>query len=227
VLTVHPTADGVYLGGYFTAVNGQSRLFGAAVDKATGALLPWSFGFNGPVTTITGIPGRLYVGGYFATISGVSRRGLAAFDAVTGALQDWEASVPGLTVMLAGDDQLYLGGSFFAAAYQANPYLAAVFHGTVDVADREVHALRWLRPVQPNPLRERGVVRLSLPIGARVRLELFDLEGRRVGTLLDGVDRAVGEHHVPLDGRGLANGVYFVRLSAGTLRESRRVVVAR
>ena len=74
-----------------------------------------------------------------------------------------------------------------------------------------------LRGVHPNPFNPRTTVELELPRSERVVLEVYDPRGRRVRTLLDEV-RAAGHHEVVFDGvdedgRGLASGTYFVRLT--------------
>jgi hypothetical protein len=86
-----------------------------------------------------------------------------------------------------------------------------------------------LGPVFPNPIREEATIELSLREEASVSLDVFDLTGRRVGTILDGVQPA-GVRLVRWDGRGshgagLAPGIYILRLQAGDLRQSRRVML--
>ena len=80
-----------------------------------------------------------------------------------------------------------------------------------------------LHPSQPNPFTYRTSVHFDLPVGGRVRLEITDIAGRHVRTLVDGVF-APGAHVSEWDGRGdsggLRAGIYFARLEApgGTLR---------
>lgn len=66
----------------------------------------------------------------------------------------------------------------------------------------------------PNPFRSEAALSFAAPQGERVRLEVFDLRGRRVATLFDGPGD--GAEHVaawrPAAGPG---GVYFARLRAG------------
>jgi hypothetical protein len=83
----------------------------------------------------------------------------------------------------------------------------------------------------PNPVRMSTVVRVRGKADARATLEVIDLGGRRVRTLLDGAIPQ-GEFAVTWDGHDEAgaearNGVYFLRLSLGAERTSRRIVVAR
>ncbi len=68
----------------------------------------------------------------------------------------------------------------------------------------------------PNPFNPSTTIRFYLPRTSRVRLEIFDILGRKIRTLVDGV-RPAGEYRVTWDGtdgsaRQLSGGVYFYRL---------------
>ena len=65
----------------------------------------------------------------------------------------------------------------------------------------------------PNP--SRGQVRISYMLSetSAVRLAIYDLMGRQVAILVDGM-RPAGEHDAAWDGSGLSAGVYFYRLEA-------------
>ena len=82
----------------------------------------------------------------------------------------------------------------------------------------------------PNPAADRTTIRFALPTPAQVEMEVFDLLGRQVAVLIDGM-REAGYHDEPFDLRSLASGVYVVRISAKTGSETHRavhrVVVAR
>jgi hypothetical protein len=80
----------------------------------------------------------------------------------------------------------------------------------------------------PNPARTAATVRFAVPDavgpGTDVRLELYDLLGRRVRTVSIGERR--GRQEVRLDVSGLATGAYFLRLkSDGQYRMQRMTVV--
>ena len=70
------------------------------------------------------------------------------------------------------------------------------------------------------------MVGYALPAGGPVRLAVYDLLGREVAVLVDGV-WAAGAYEAVLDGRGLPAGVYVVRLTAGAFVETRRVTLLR
>ena len=83
-----------------------------------------------------------------------------------------------------------------------------------------------LLPSAPNPFAEAARLRYRLPEAATVRLEVFDLLGRKVATLVDG-EQDPGPHEARLDGARLAPGTYFVRLQAGSERLTQRVQVVK
>lgn len=65
----------------------------------------------------------------------------------------------------------------------------------------------------PNPFNPTTVIRFQLPESSEVRLEVYDLLGRRVATLSDGMMQA-GAHTVNFDASGLSSGVYVYRLES-------------
>ncbi len=82
----------------------------------------------------------------------------------------------------------------------------------------------------PNPLAAGSLtLRFSLPAAGRVGLALYDLTGRRVRDLVDGV-LPVGSHELAWDrrdavGRLVPPGVYFARLESGGETATHRVCV--
>ena len=76
----------------------------------------------------------------------------------------------------------------------------------------------------PNPAATRTTLRLQLGTAQPVRIEVFDLLGRRVATLHDGV-LAAGSHPFDLDVRTLPSGIYFARVQGAETQATRRFVV--
>jgi hypothetical protein len=81
----------------------------------------------------------------------------------------------------------------------------------------------------PNPFAATTRIGFALPVTSRVRLDVYDLLGRRVRTLANGF-YPPGEHEVEWDRRtpngALASpGLYFYRMDAGQYRERRRMVI--
>ena len=100
-----------------------------------------------------------------------------------------------------------------------------VLDGVVAI-EEEVSVASGLRlsPPFPNPAQTESVVRLDIGAGQTVRIEVFDLLGRRVRMLYDGVLGA-GSHRVIIPTRELPSGVYVVRVMGERNRQTRRLVV--
>jgi hypothetical protein len=81
----------------------------------------------------------------------------------------------------------------------------------------------------PNPFNKTTTISFSIPQSAKVSLKVFDVQGRLVRTLVDGV-RLAGVHPIVWDrrsngGQSVASGVYFYRLKAPGFEKSRRMVL--
>jgi len=76
----------------------------------------------------------------------------------------------------------------------------------------------------PNPSNGETVINYSLSKSSRVNLSLFDVNGRLVKVLVNGVKEA-GSHTVRLNGGSLTAGVYFYRLQTGNFSAVKRMVV--
>ena len=64
----------------------------------------------------------------------------------------------------------------------------------------------------PNPFNPNTVISYQLPISTEVRLQVFDMLGRKVADLVDGVQSA-GLHSVHFNGSHLSSGVYYYQIS--------------
>jgi hypothetical protein len=83
----------------------------------------------------------------------------------------------------------------------------------------------------PNPFSSSTTIRFSLATQGRVTLEVFDVTGRSVSTLVDGVEHA-GPHSVAWSGqdragRDLPAGVYFYRLTRGNRQITHKMLLLR
>ncbi|MGC8898729.1 MAG: T9SS type A sorting domain-containing protein, partial [Bacteroidota bacterium] len=66
----------------------------------------------------------------------------------------------------------------------------------------------------------------SLPKHSHVTLKVFDVLGRDVATLVDGVMEA-GEHSVVFEADGLPSGVYFAQMNAGNVVQRIKMMVVK
>ncbi|MEX0845385.1 MAG: T9SS type A sorting domain-containing protein [Balneolaceae bacterium] len=63
----------------------------------------------------------------------------------------------------------------------------------------------------PNPFNPTTMISFNLPVNSEVRLEVFDLLGRKVATLVDERMQA-GSHEIQFNAQNLSSGVYFYQL---------------
>jgi hypothetical protein len=82
-----------------------------------------------------------------------------------------------------------------------------------------------LSTARPNPFHRATTIHYNLSHESSVSLVLYDVAGRKVRTLAEGV-RPAGVHRVTVEG-DLPAGVYYYRLQAGGHSEGRRFVVVK
>lgn len=81
-----------------------------------------------------------------------------------------------------------------------------------------------LFPPAPNPAGRASVIRFRIRAPGRVRVDVLDVRGRRIATVLD-EDRAAGLHAVTWSPDGQTGGVYFVRVRGGGSVATRKLVL--
>lgn len=81
-----------------------------------------------------------------------------------------------------------------------------------------------LHPNYPNPFNPATTLQFDLAKAGVVKLAVFDVLGKEVARLVDG-RMSAGAHSVEFDGEKFASGVYFARLSVGSLAMARKMVL--
>jgi len=82
-------------------------------------------------------------------------------------------------------------------------------------------------PLEPNPVRTSATIRFALPATELVNLTVFDLQGRRVASLLSRAVRPAGLNQVSMRADGWRAGVYFCRLEAAGSTATRKFAILR
>jgi hypothetical protein len=73
-------------------------------------------------------------------------------------------------------------------------------------------------------VRESSLVKYTLPESENIRISLFDIQGREVKVLANGL-QAAGEHTIQLDATDLSSGAYFMSLMARKAVITQKVIV--
>jgi hypothetical protein len=119
-----------------------------------------------------------------------------------------------LRILFAG---LPTGHNLVTVTIKGNTTTGAGFRGDVQVdVVSSGSATASTASVSPNPLNPEAMLTFTQSKPGMVRVEMFDVQGRLVRTLVGPTYMAAGYHDVKIDGRGqsgekLASGVYFVR----------------
>jgi hypothetical protein len=76
----------------------------------------------------------------------------------------------------------------------------------------------------PNPFNPSTLIRYQLADAGPVRLSVYDILGREVARLVDGVQQQ-GTHEARFDGGGLSSGVYLYRLQTTGFVQQRKMIL--
>jgi hypothetical protein len=219
----------LYAGGAFASIGGQPRSGLAALDLVTGAATGWDPApgnwdiVSARIRALVGVDSLLYVGGDYGTIGGESRICLAAVDTVTGRTTNWDPGLNGYAWSLAAaDNSLYVGGGFTRAGGLPCSGLA-VF--ALPAAPIGPTISEPALSITPNPSHGGTVARFALPAAGAVRLDVHDLQGRHVATVLQEEALTAGMHDVSIPTATWSDGVYFCCLRFGVTRVTRKLVV--
>ncbi len=228
------SAGKLYVAGVFDTIAGKPRTSLAAVDLVSGAVAAWDPSPSGQVGSIPHYgPPRLYavtslghdifVGGNFSHVGGKPRVGLAVLDDSLGNATDWNPRADEVVWSLFADGStLYVGGKFRTIGGLPTASLAKVSFPTPPGPPAPALALAQSAP---NPARTTAIIHFALPAAGPVTLEVFDVQGRRVATLLNHQMHAAGGHDVLVRADQWGSGAYFYRLETAGLSATRKMVV--
>ncbi len=76
----------------------------------------------------------------------------------------------------------------------------------------------------PNPFNPNTMIRFSVPKSGHVSLEVFDISGKRVSSLLDG-ELKTGSYKFDFNASVLSSGVYFYKLIAAGFTDTKKMVL--
>jgi hypothetical protein len=117
----------LYVGGQFTAIDGNVRNRLAVLDPATGHAQAWNPNANNQVNALAIGATEVYVGGLFSTVGGQPRSRIAAISAATGSATAWDANAGSSIQALAlSGTALYAGGDFLTIGGQGRSRIAAL-----------------------------------------------------------------------------------------------------
>ncbi|MDP8229152.1 MAG: T9SS type A sorting domain-containing protein [Candidatus Electryoneaceae bacterium] len=101
-----------------------------------------------------------------------------------------------------------------------------VDHDAVDKMGHHIPDQITLYPPAPNPFNSQTTVRYALPTAGQVRLDLYDITGRLVTTMVNRY-LTVGEHSTVINGNDMTSGIYIVRMVADGETYTRKIFLVK
>jgi hypothetical protein len=140
----------------------------------------------------------------------------------TGGYQSWGTQGLGQYEMTAGTHLLKT--AFFFGGFNVN-YFDIQYLGPMTVKENGPIPDRFeLAQNYPNPFNPSTTVDYAVTSGGPVTLQVFDMLGRHVSTLVEKV-QFPGKYSVKIDASNMSSGVYYYQLRAGAYRQSRTMTV--
>ncbi len=126
-------------------------------------------------------------------------------------------------------DSVAFSGGQFSFTATLPPYGSAIYILSDSVISMTFPTITGVKPAigaglptqyalsqnYPNPFNPTTTIRYSLPSRSQVRLDVYNTLGQLIRTLVSSEQNA-GMHEVVFSGNGLASGVYFYKLTAGS-----------
>jgi hypothetical protein len=90
-----------------------------------------------------------------------------------------------------------------------------------DIEGLELPTTYSLAQNYPNPFNPVTNIKFSLPVSGKVRLDVYDITGKIVATLVDN-EMQSGNHSVELNAAGLSSGIYIYRIRANQFTAAKK-----
>ena len=247
VKTIIVAGNDLYAGGYFNAPGKKYPANIARWNRATESWTALGGGFGGTVEALAISGNELYACGRGRTNDATYSTRVAKWDISKNTWTTLANEISGYVGAIAViDSSVYVAGTFDQiddvrvnniARWDGNTWsaLKAGIQGSVHtlaVLDKNLYAggnfdsAGELLQNYPNPFNPTTLIRFGLPQDAEVKLEILNLAGRHVATLLN-ARQAAGYHDVEFNAGDLASGVYFYRLTARNFRAMKKLTLVR
>jgi hypothetical protein len=129
-----------------------------------------------------------------------------------------------LSCNLAGNDLAMAGSPNKAVVSHLGTSRFVIRLADGQGANNEIPAYIRLNQNYPNPFNPATQIQFELPQQREVRLEVYDMTGRQIASLLNETVDA-GIHTVNFDAANLSSGVYIYRLQAGNVVLTRKLTL--
>jgi hypothetical protein len=131
-------------------------------------------------------------------------------------------------------DPVFMDNTGAIACWVSPDTIPGTFTGTNQCGDVTVRKLMQgvnpfdLVQVSPDPVKSTATIDYEVyQNGTPITIELYDVLGSKVATLLEWTPKATGSYSATLDAAALASGTYTVRIASGTATQSQQIVISK
>ena len=227
VRTIEVVGDSVmYIGGFFEDAGGVAGVnHVVAWRNASSTFSTLGPGFDEPVYALhMGPDDQLYAAGVMQNsgltpVNNVALWNGAAWEGL-GSGTDYQevgGGVVSITTSENGND-LYFGGVFAFTGGKVNQNIARYNLApttAVDDVSNPTPSTALVVDNYPNPFGVSTSIEVTLDDTEFVTINVYDILGRQVSTVVDGATLPAGKSTFQFDGASLRSGVYFYRVEAG------------
>ena len=114
---------------------------------------------------------------------------------------------------------LYLPGVYSYRAFKLEP-------GELILPQDKLPSAYLLKQNYPNPFNPSTNIDYYLPQNSNVKLNIYDITGKLISTLVNENEFA-GRYSVKFDSGRLSSGIYFYTLIANNFKESKKLVIVK
>jgi photosystem II stability/assembly factor-like uncharacterized protein len=136
-----------------------------------------------------------------------------------GKISDGLSGSPVLTLFVDSSGYVFVGTAGSGMYRSIESTLSSVYNTNVANYFR-------LEQNYPNPFNPKTAISFQLSVISFVTLRVFDILGREVTTLTNGVKEA-GLHRIEWNASGFRGGIYFYRIKIGNSTETKKMILLR
>ena len=124
--------------------------------------------------------------------------------------------------------QITVGASAGSEATVASGYWGWITKKTSLDTEKEeiIPSVFKVQPAYPNPFNPTTKIDFAIPEDNKVLLEVYDINGRKISTLID-KNIQKGYHSIVWNGSDYSSGVYFIRMASGGYVSTNKVVLVK
>ncbi len=131
------------------------------------------------------------------------------------------------TVEIRGERQSFDQGGALVTLVENGAGLTQTCDPVLETISSERPTRFALRGNYPNPVRASTTIEFAIAEQAEVTLEVYDVLGRKVATLVDGKAMTPATYRVQWQANGLPSGTYVYRIEAGSFTASKQMVLVK